>query len=148
MPKTAVVDTSCFIAFSALDLLDLLCNLYDEIIIPAGVLKEFGDLKLPCLKIETVNNPLVDLLIHEANLGRGESEVIALAHETGKFAVIDDQKARHVAKEMGIKITGTIGLLLKAKEKGIIDSVYERVLELKNKGFYVSDSLLAQIREK
>jgi len=148
MPKTAVVDTSCFIAFFALDLLDLLCNLYDEIIISAGVLKEFGDLKLPCLRIETVNNPLVDLLILEANLGRGESEVIVRAHETGKLAVIDDQKARHVAKEMSIKITGTIGLLLKAKEKGVIDSVYEKVLELKNKGFYVSDSLLAQIREK
>ena len=87
----------------------------------------------------------MNLLIHDLNLGRGESEVIALAAETDTRAIIDDLRARKVAKDLGIKVVGTIGILLKAESDGLIPSAYEKVKELRGKGFHVSDKLLEEI---
>lgn len=53
------------------------------------------------------------------NLGRGESEVIALASETSIRAVIDDEKARKTAGRLGVKVTGTIGILFKRSDWGL-----------------------------
>jgi len=83
--------------------------------------------------------------VRDLNLGRGESEVIALAYETKKKALIDDLKSRKVAEDLGLFVSGSIGVLLKAKKLGIIDSAFKKTQELKDKGFYVSDVLLARI---
>jgi len=148
MPKIAVVNTSCLIALSNIEMIDILCKLYEKVLIPAGVLREFGEIALDCSKIETVDNPLVSLFANQLNLGRGESEVITLAFTTENLAIIDDQRARGIAKTMGLKITGTIGLLLKSEQMKFIESAYEKVIELKNKGFYVSDALLKELSGK
>ena len=80
------------------------------------------------------------------NLGRGEGEVITLAFTSTISAAIDDQRAREIAKRMRIMVTGTIGLLLKLEQMELIESAYEKVVELRNKGFYVSDTLLERIK--
>lgn len=46
---------------------------------------------------------------------------------------------------MGLKITGTIGVLIKAEKLGLIENAYNKVKELREKGFYVSDELLEDI---
>jgi predicted nucleic acid-binding protein len=94
-----------------------------------------------------VKNPLVRLLISELNLGKGEAEVIALASETGIKTIIDDLKARQVAEKLGIKVTGTIGILIKAEKARLINNAYEKAKELREKGFYVSDELLDEIKK-
>ena len=76
---------------------------------------------------------------------KGEAEVIALAYESGKKVLIDDLKARKIAKDFDLTISGTIGLLLRAEQEGLIESTYKKVQELKENGFQVSDSLLEQI---
>jgi len=68
-----------------------------------------------------------------------------LASETGYKIVVDDSKARRVAQNMGLKITGTIGILLRAERSGLIESAENKARELKNKGFYISDELLEGI---
>ena len=55
------------------------------------------------------------LLITDLNLGKGEADVIALSSQTGLKVIIDDSKARRVAENMGLKVTGTIGVLMKAE---------------------------------
>jgi len=92
-----------------------------------------------------VENQLVELLVSELNLGKGESEVIALASETGMKIIIDDMKARQVAEKLGLKVTGTIGILLKAEKLGLINSAHKKAKELREKGFYVSSELLENI---
>lgn len=82
------------------------------------------------------------------NLGKGEAEAITLALRNKGILIIDDLKARECAESLNIKFTGTIGLLLKAEEKNLIPSAYKKVMELKNKGFYVSDSLIKEIKKK
>lgn len=147
MPETApvIVNSSCLIALSHIGMENVLCKLYNEIVVPEGVVKEFGEINLGCVRIQKVDNPLVQFLIHQSNLGKGEAEVIALSFSNGMTVILDDQKARGVAKAMGVKVTGTIGVILKAKREGLIESAYKKIIELKEKGFYVSDDLLKDI---
>ncbi len=145
MPEPIIADTSSLIALERINLLQILCKIYKEVVIPESVIKEFGNLSLPCLSIKKVESNLLKLLITDLNLGKGEADVIALASQTGLKVIIDDSKARKVAENMGLKLTGTIGVLLKAERLGLIANAQEKVRELREKGFYVSEELLEDI---
>lgn len=147
MPKgKVVVDTSCLIALENLGIVNILCDLYQEVVITEGVLKEFGEINLKCTKIEKVKENILKLLEKRLNLGVGEAEVITFAFKNKYTAIIDDLIARNVARELGIKTTGTIGILLRAEREKLIGSAYEKAMELKGKGFYLPDALLNQIK--
>jgi predicted nucleic acid-binding protein len=116
-----------------LDLLDLLPALYGEVLVPSAVVKEIEagrsrGVPLPVieslswLRIEKVaNTALLPLL---PDLGAGEREVLALALErSDPLVILDDSFARRFARRLGLSLTGTLGLLLKAKENGRIDLV-------------------------
>ena len=145
MPEPIIIDTSSLIALERINLLQILCKIYKEVVIPESVIKEFGNLSLSCLSIRKVESNLLKLLITDLNLGKGEADVIALASQTGLKIIIDDLKARKAAENMGLKLTGTIGVLLKAERLGLIASAQEKVRELREKGFYVSEQLLEDI---
>lgn len=145
MPEPIIIDTSSLIALERINLLQILCKIYKEVVIPESVIKEFGNLSLSCLSIRKVESNLLKLLITDLNLGKGEADVIALASQTGLKVIIDDLKARKAAENMGLKLTGTIGVLLKAERLGLIGSAQEKVRELREKGFYVSEQLLEDI---
>jgi len=145
MPEPIIIDTSSLIALERINLLQILCEIYKEVVIPESVIKEFGNLSLSCLSIRKVESNLLKLLITDLNLGKGEADVIALASQTGLKVIIDDLKARKAAENMGLKLTGTIGVLLKAERLGLIASAQEKVRELREKGFYVSEQLLEDI---
>jgi len=142
MPEKAIIDTSVLIALERINLLDILCKIYSHLILPEAVVSEFGPLLIECYSSEKVKSPLVGLLVLDLNLGRGEAESIALASEIGLRLVLDDLKARKVAENLCLKITGTIGILLKAESLALIDSAYDKAKELRDKGFYISDQLL------
>lgn len=148
MPEVVIVDTSVLIALEKIDLLPILCKIYKEIILPDGVVKEFGNINISCHSVQKVESKLANFLAQDLNLGRGEAEVIALAYETGKKALVDDLKARKVAIDLGLTISGTIGILLKAEKLGLIESAFKKTMELTGKGFYVSEELLAQISKR
>ncbi len=145
MPEKAIADTSALIALEKINLLDLLCKIYSKIILPEAVINEFGTPSIGCYSVEKIKSPLVRLLVSDLNLGKGESEVLALASETGLRIIIDDLKARKVAEKLGLNVTGTIGILLKAEKMRLVESAYDKAKELKAKGFYVSDELLNDI---
>jgi len=88
---------------------------------------------------------MVRLLVRDLNLGKGEAESIALASDQGIPIILDDLKARKVAETLGLIVTGTIGVLLKAENLTLIKSAYDKTIELRNKGFYVSDKLLEDL---
>ena len=130
MPEKAIIDTSVLIALERIDIIDVLCRIYSHIILPEAVISEFGPPSIDCYSSEKVKSPMVRLLSLDLNLGRGEAESIALASEKGLRLVLDDLKARKVAENLGIKITGTIGILLKAESLSLIDSAYDKAKEL------------------
>ncbi len=147
MPEKIIADTSALIALEKIESLEILCKIYPEIILPKAVINEFGAPSINCYVVKEVKNPLIKLLISELNLGKGEAEVIALANETGMKTIIDDLKARQVAEKLGLMVTGTIGILIKAEKALLINSAYEKAKELREKGFYVSDELLDEIKK-
>ena len=145
MPEIIIVDTSVLISLEKINLLQILCKMYNEVVLPEAVIKEFGNINLECYSAKKVESSLVNLLMRDLNLGKGEAEVTALAYETGLKVLIDDLKARKIAGDLGLNITGTIGVLLKAEKLGLIESALENAKELKKKGFYVSDDLLVDM---
>ena len=145
MPEKAIVDTSVLIALEKLHLSQVLCKLYSEIILPHAVVDEFGTPDLPCLSIHPVQSRLTNLLVQELSLGKGESEVIALGVESGIRVIIDDSKARKIAESLGLKVVGTIGILLKAEAMGLTSSASQEAIKLKKIGFYLSDELLDKL---
>ncbi len=81
------------------------------------------------------------------NIGddKGESSALALALETPDSTVIlDDYKARKIAAQLGITYTGTIGVIIKAKLKGIIPSIKPLLEKIKQTDFRFSAEIEAQ----
>lgn len=77
-------------------------------------------------------------------LGAGEAEAIALAHEKGMRLILDDRKARAIATRLGVPITGTVGLLLKAKTLGVIPLAKPLLETLEASGFHLGPDILAE----
>lgn len=117
-----ISDTSCLIALERINRLDLLKDLFQQIVTTIEVQEEFGK-KLPgWVKIVEVQNT-VKLQELEILLDKGEASTIALALETGKsILIIDEKKGRKVAKSLKIEIIGTLKIIQMAKQKGIIKS--------------------------
>ena len=147
LPKI-ITNTSCLIALEKIGRLDLLCKLYKEILVPLEVQEEFGKIELPCKSVVEVKEKYKKIFIENLNLGKGETAALAYALETGFGCIIDDLKAKKIAINMNIKVTGTIGILIRAQKEGHIQSAYLEVKTLKLKGFYVSNEILEKIKKK
>ncbi|HEY9657504.1 MAG TPA: DUF3368 domain-containing protein, partial [Allocoleopsis sp.] len=94
---------------------------------------------------EVSNAPLAQLL--KQTLDRGEAEAIALAVElNADWTLLDEREGRKVAKSLGLKVTGILGVLLRAKQMGELDSLQPLMDELVNKaGFRIAPDLMSQI---
>ena len=148
MDKIIISDTSCLIALSKIDKLDLLKDLYHEIIITKEVCQEFGGSLPDWIIISEVKDKQKQKEI-EQQLDRGEASSIALALEIKNATVIIDEiKGRKIAQSFNIDIIGTIGIILLADKKGLISDVTSLILRLVNKGFRLSDNLINKIIEK
>lgn len=86
--------------------------------------------------------------MYEAKLHAGEVEVMILAQEhIGEhLVIIDDYAARKTAEFLKLNLTGTMGVLIKAKERGLIDSVMPIVEEMESQRIYFSHALKEKIR--
>jgi predicted nucleic acid-binding protein len=74
----------------------------------------------------------------------GESEAIVLAYERGFRIILDDRKAREVAQRLRVPVTGTVGLLVKAKQEGVIPLVRPLLDALDAHQFRIGDALRAE----
>jgi predicted nucleic acid-binding protein len=147
-PETYIFDTSVLIAFSNLQKRDLLCRLYEKILITGSVQLEFAEELPDCSEIIEVNHELVESFRERMNIGSGEASVIifALKYTENVICFIDEQRARKIAKKHQLKVSGTIGILMKMEGKRLILSAYEEVLRLKEKGFYVSNEIIENLK--
>jgi len=147
MNQIVIADASPLIVLQNIDRLSLLQNLFDEILITPEIKSEFG-LDLPdWVKVAEVQDETKQRLLN-LNLDKGEASAIALCLENAEsLLIIDERKGRRIAKDLGLKFVGTLGVILKAKEKGLIDST-EKILEsLENANFHISENLKSQILE-
>lgn len=76
--------------------------------------------------------------MYKAKLHAGEVEIMILAQEQkADLVIIDDNAAKKTAKYLGLTVTGTLGILLKAKRKKIVPRVDALLAEMKRNGFYL-----------
>ena len=141
MQKIIISDTSCLILLQNIGELNLLYKLYGSITTTNDVAKEYG-FPLPAwIEIQEPKDKNYQSII-EASVDKGEASTIALGFEYDDcLLIIDDLKARKFAQQLGLKITGTIGLLVEAKQSGIINSVTEILVKIKQTDFRISPKL-------
>jgi predicted nucleic acid-binding protein len=138
MPKTIISDTSCFIILTNIGELELLHKVYGEIITTIEIATEYGETLPDWVEIKKVTDTHKQQLL-ELQIDKGESSAIALALEIPESTVIlDDYKARKIASRLGINYTGTIGIIIKAKLKGIIPSIKPILEKIKHTDFRLS----------
>ena len=148
MQKTIISDTSCLILLDKIGELQILNLLFGEIIITSVIAQEFGE-KLPkWIKIIDPENKKYQTIL-QATVDKGEASAIALAVEQMDcLLIIDDQKARHLASELGLKYTGTLALIVDAKLAGHIKSVRTILKKIKQTNFRLTPELEKKILEK
>jgi predicted nucleic acid-binding protein len=144
--ESIVSNSACLIALERIEQLNLLPQVYPSIWIPEAVKREIGFLT-DWLQVQTVQNQaLVSTL--RTQVGAGESEAIALALEIKNVPVLlDDKKARRIAEQLNLQVTGTVGLLLKAKKKSIIPAIRPILDALEEVDFRISSRLRTRALE-
>jgi len=144
MPKTIISDTSCLIILSNINELDLLRKVYGEITTTSIIAEEFNDPLPEWISIHDIKDSHSQKIL-ETQIDRGEASAIALALEIpDSLIILDDFKGRKVAVKLGLKITGTIGVIIKAKLLGIIPSIKPLFLKIRLTNFRLSDEIEKQ----
>ena len=149
--RKVVSNTTPIISLLKVGKLEILKELYQELFIPyevyleieAGKNKEYyTDLtKVEWIRIVKIQSK--KSLLFFLDLDKGEAEAIVLANETNAdLIILDETLGRFHAKHIGLNVTGTIGILLKAKENGIIDKIKPILNELSQKGIWLSEKLI------
>ena len=151
MRRTVVANSTPIIALSEIKRLELLKELYGEIAIPNAVCEEVKVKDAGIfdgqgwIRIMAISNLAAKELFTSA-LHDGEVEVMLLAKEiNADLVIIDDGLARRHADYLGLTITGTVGVLLRAKSSGIIRFVAPVLDEIIQHKFYISDSVYREV---
>lgn len=154
---SAVVDTSALIALHHVRQLRLLPLLFQQVIVPRAVVDEWNEGSAISLDEAGTEEGLLpgwatvfadeDVAEFAATLGRGERQVIAVARSQGaEFVVFDDRAARKAALDAGLRVIGTVGVLVAARGAGLIDGVLPLIETLREVGFRVGDSVMEAAR--
>lgn len=146
-----VSNSTPLIALSAIGQFSLLQSLYSNMAIPEAVYDEVviaGAGKSGSQEVANavwiskhivLNQQAVTDLLNQTKLQIGESEAIILAQElNADLLILDDNNARKEAKTRNVSVTGTVGILLLAKQQGLIAVVKSSLDALLQSGFRLS----------
>ena len=149
-----IADAGPIISLAVINKLDLLNDLFDEVLIPFAVWEELTAVKstdyYPVLsnffqnrviKIQGINH-----LTFMMDYGESES-VLLYIEQNARFLLVDDKKARKIAENFKIKCIGTLGILIAAKNAGLIPVLKPLFLKLLQNKRYYNIALLNQILE-
>jgi uncharacterized protein len=151
-----VSDTSPISNLSAIGQLKLLQQLYGNVVIPTAVYQEIinsGDTDPAVLAIKSVNwiqtlnitnTALFQTL--QSNLDIGEAEAITLAVElNADRLIVDERRGRKEAIKLGLRVTGILGILLAAKQQGLVLRIQPLLDDLIANGFWIREELYAEL---
>lgn len=155
-----ISDTTPLISLMKIESLDILEKMYKEIIIPKAVYDELiinMDYKSEIYIIQNCRflqtkivkeNLSVSLLQKQLKLDLGESEAIVLANSIdADLIIIDERKARRIAKDIGLNVTGTLGILVEAKQRGLVKELKPLLDELIKNDIRIGKKLYQDILE-
>jgi predicted nucleic acid-binding protein len=154
-----VSDTSPIISLAAIERLDILERMYDSILIPPSVYREIavvgagqpGSIEVqtfPWIETGPLSQPALVARLR-LELDQGEAEAIALAVQEGAdLLLLDERRGRGAAFRLGLRVLGTLGVLIDAKRRGYVNEV-RPILDglMAEAGFWVSPQLYARVMD-
>jgi hypothetical protein len=148
-----ICNATPLIAFAKIEQLPLMQKVVGRVVIPGAVAEEItnyagtmaGEINLPqesWIQVESLqSDEQIHLLL--PILDRGEAEVIALALEkSARLVLIDELTGRKVAESLQLKVTGSVGLLIRAKEQGAITAIKPLLEAMHEAGIYFSQRFI------
>jgi predicted nucleic acid-binding protein len=148
-----VSNSSPIIHLTKIGKLNLLERLYGRILVPEKVYLECTDSVHYREEVAVISNSawierhmiedtkLFRLLYSEIDAGEAEALVLAL-EQKADLVLLDDQEARIKARKLALPVTGTLGVLLKAKNEGMVSSLKADIQNLQASGFWISQELV------
>jgi hypothetical protein len=152
-----VIDTSVVLNLCFLHQEGLLTTLYDKLIAPSAVRREFERLSTFDQRFKGLAFPsfieiidpaaIPDQLKNAISLDEGEIAALALALEREiSDVLIDERPARAIAKQLGLRVSGLLGVLIRAKKGGLITSVEPLLVRLQQEAnFWIGPELMEQV---
>ena len=141
-----ISNTSCLILLDNINALDILQKLYQNIYLTEEVAQEYGKPLEGRMHVVTVKDKnYLRILNTSVDLGEASTIALALQMQEDNVMILDDLKARKLAKQLQLKFTGLLGILLKAKQQHIISSVTDIFTQLKKANFRVSEKLEKEV---
>lgn len=151
--RKVIVNTTHLIALCHVGQLGLLERMYGEISIPQAVYRELSekedsickkqvDASLSWIHVEKIENQMAKSMF-KTQLHDGEVEVMILAKEkNADIVIIDDANAKKHAKYLKLPVTGTLGILIRAKREGYLPELKPVMQEMIDKNIYISEKLM------
>ena len=152
--KTVVSNTTPLITLASIDKLDLLQKLFGKIYIPHAVLKEVkaGKGKIGYFEIDScewiIPQKIANVFSRNylIDLDDGEAETIILAEELhADIVLIDEILARSFAEVRGLTLSGSLGVLLEAKKRGIISQIKPLIEKMLTNKRYLSEKIILDL---
>ena len=144
MPKLVISDTSTLIIFQKIEAFDILKKVYGEIITTPEIAEEFGEDLPEWIVIHKVLDKKYQEFL-ETQIDTGEASALALAAQYDNvLLLLDDLKARKLANQLKFKVTGTLGVIHKAKQNCIITAVKPFIQKIKQTDFRISDQIIQE----
>jgi predicted nucleic acid-binding protein len=150
-----VADSSALVALSVCDSLTLLDQLFKEVIVPEAVFLEVVKGDKPEANVlkkylqEKVRKVDMRSFIYlDGNADAGETEAMLLyKQELADKLLIDDRRGRRIAKINGINTIGSLGILLSAKQAGLISKIKPQIENIAASRVYLTQSLIEMVLE-
>ena len=143
-------DSSALVSLATMDRLDLLEKIFEKIYVPQAVYDEVTisykpqSVKLKEFLADKVVS--VELDISKMGLGQGELEAIALyKNMNSDFLLIDDRRAKKFAQLNGVNVIGSLGVMILAKESGLVESISDDLEKLINSSLFISQNLIDRV---
>ena len=158
MDRLIIADAGLLIIFAKSNQLALLKAMADHIVVTRTVMHECTDSGMPgaeiilkavkSLMLSIVEDAVLSDELNTVPLDLGEKSTIAfaLSHtDPGLFLLIDENRGRAVAKQYGLNVIGSAGLLVAAKRSGLIDSVEPILRQWQKLGYFLKETLIARV---
>lgn len=137
--------------------LDWLRDFYGRVVIPEAVAAELDEGRrlgakvpdvraIPWIEVRELTEPLEPPDVFPGFIHRGEAAVMMLARLSGDALILmDDGLARAHARGLGLRITGTLGVILRAKREGRVPAVASLLRQLQEEGFRIAPATRAEV---
>jgi predicted nucleic acid-binding protein len=145
MPDVVISDTSSLIILDKINKIDVLKDLYSNVVTTYEIAEEFGKPLPTWIEIRQPRDKKYQKIL-EMSIDVGEASAIALSLDyNDSLLLLDDLKARKMAKKLGLVYTGTLGVLVKARKKGLIPKLKPTINLIRETDFRISDTIIDAI---